>query len=87
MYGKYGGLEPIDGVHPHGGHFEDRLELDEAVDDADRVHHRGAIADDAERQFGRRARRHDVGRDAALDEADGVMGAAEQRVVGQGRRP
>ena len=48
-----------------------------------RITHRRGFADDAEHQFRRRVRRHDVRRDASLDETDGVMRSPEQRVLRQ----
>ncbi len=55
------------------------LDRDEPLDHLQRLAHRRAVADDAEQQLGRGVRRHDVRRDAAFDQPDGVVRPSEQR--------
>ena len=87
VYGKHRGVESGHGLHPHRRHLEDVLDRHAPLERRHRPPHLRRIARRPEHDLGLRRRRDDVGRDAAVDQADGVVRLSEHRIGRQRDRP
>src|SRR5580765_6919397 len=84
---KYGGVESRDGRQADGRYLEHVLERHAPLERRHRAPDGGGVRDGTKHHFGSGGRRHDVRRDTAVDEADGVMRSTEDRIVRELDRP
>ena len=80
VYGNTAVSKPGTVDHPHRRHAEHFFDIDTLFDAGDRPPQRRGVADGAKHHFSLRGRGHDIRRDAAVDQADGIVRASEDRV-------